>query len=452
MLSILKNIKSNKILAYLLLASFFVCIAYSFVFRITPVVDAQAYDQIAQNILAGNGFLENADLDAKTDKAIIRVGPLYQYFLAGIYTVFGHNYEAVWIIQAILHVISAYLVYLSAKIIFSNYNNNEPVSLVATGIFAFFPDLIEISAMLMTETLYLFLWCLLIWYFLKFVNNNEILSQKSWIKIIILGIISGLAVLARPPVLFVLPVIFFYFLVNKKYSLLILLFLTIGIVFTPWTVRNYMAYEKIMPFGGAGGYNFWIGNHVGASGEQEKPEEVEDFIKENGAYLVSDKSIDEFKKFVVEYPGDFTRLTILRTNRYFSVIRPMGFWFYDSGFSQLVFVLSSALFSVILFVFGLAGIIKLWADKNNILVKYIFWFTVFTPLILFITVVETRYRFQIYPLVALFAGYGIISVFKDRFWWKNRIFLMSVFLIGINSLIDLLLSLDKLKEKLGLFM
>jgi 4-amino-4-deoxy-L-arabinose transferase-like glycosyltransferase len=415
------------------------------------VVDAKAYDAIAQNILAGSGFVEVAGMDVKFDKAIIRVGPLYQYFLAGIYFVFGHSYEAVWILQALLHSISVLFVYLSARIIFKQFENVEIVALLSAGIFAFSPDLIEISAMLMTETLYLFFWVWLIWYFLDFIDKNKINSNKAWLNSIMLGVVGGLAVLARPPVLFALPVIYFYFLLKKKYKLILLMTFAIGVIFTPWTIRNYLAYQKIMPFGGAGGYNFWIGNHVGATGEQDKPEEVEEFIVQYGAYLVSDKSIDEFKIFVREYPLDFVRLTALRVNRYFSAARPMGFWFYDSGISQFAFILSSSLYAFLLFVFSLFGGIRLWAKRNSLL-NYFLAFIVLTPLILFVTVVETRYRFQIYPLVALLAGYGLFTFLSNKSLWKSKVFLFSFILVSFNAVLDLSLSLDKLKEKLGLFL
>lgn len=449
--TIYKNIKKVNPLIYILIGSFLAAIGYALIYRIEPVVDADAYDNIARNFLTHHGFVEEAGADIKFDKAIIRVGPLYQYFLAGIYLVFGHNYEAVWIIQAILHALSAYFVYLMAKIIFKKNEKVESISLVSAALVGFFPDLIEISAMLMTETLYIFFWVWLIWYFFDFVDKNKIELKSAWANVIWLGVISGLSVMARPPVLFVLPVMVVYFLLRKKIKLIIIMTVALGAVFTPWTVRNYLAYEKIMPFGGAGAYNFWIGNHVGATGEQDKPEEVEEFIVKYGAYLVADKSIDEFKIFVRDYPLDFVRLTMLRVNRYFSFARPMGFWFYDFGLSQLVFILSSALASLILFVSALFSAIKLWRERDSLL-NYFFAFIILTPLILFITVVETRYRFQIYPLLAVLAGYGMVWFFQERQWWRNKAVLLALLIICSNTIIDLVLSVDKLKEKLGLFL
>lgn len=446
----IKLIKQKKILSWILFGSFLVCVAYAFYFRINPVVDAKAYDNTAQNIVMGYGFVENAGADVKFDKAIIRVGPLYQYFLAGIYSVFGQRYEVVWLLQALLHAFSALFVYLSSRILFKDNINKEKISLVSVAVIGFFPDLIEIAAMLMTETLYIFLWTLFLWYFLKFADEKIDEQNNKYLHTFLLGVISGLAVLARPPVLFALPVLFIYLLAKKKAAVLAVLVLAIIIVFVPWTVRNYKAYHKIMPFGGAGGYNFWIGNHVGATGEQDKPEEVEWFIEKSGSYLVSDESLRQFKIFIKNHPIEFIRLTISRISHYFSVARPMGFWFYDSGLSQLVFVLSSALASVFLFVFALFGLVRNWAQQTK-LQKYWLWFTIATPLILFITVVETRYRFQIYPLLAVFAGYGAIDLWQNLTLFKSRAFVFSVSVIGLNTMIDLALSLDKLKEKLGLF-
>lgn len=444
----MRHIKENKILFWILGLSFVVTLAYAFYFRIHPVVDAKAYDRIAQNLLAGNGFVEDASVDIKYDQAITRVGPLYQFMLAGIFAVFGHHYEPVWILQAFLHVLSAYFVYLTAKIIFKEKEKQEKISLLSAGIFAFYPDLIEISAMLMTETVYIFFWCVMIWYFFKIISEMEA-PKKLTQKIIVLGILSGFAVLARPPVLFVLPAVFVYFLARKKYVLSVIFFVTLAIVFTPWTVRNYAVYHKIMPVGAAGAWNFWIGNHEGGKGEQEATPEMVEYMEKYGVISLQDESMAQFKKFVFAHPFDFVRLTVWRVNKYFSVARPMGFWFYDSGLSQMLFVLSSACASAVLFVFALYTAIKLWIEKNKTPVRYLFAFTILTPLILFITVVETRYRFQIYPLLAIFAGFGLISLFSQKTWWKDKVFLISLAIILLNAIIDLSFSLDRL-QKLGI--
>ena len=57
-------------------------IAYSFYFKITPAIDARAYNDIAWNIAQGNGYRESADVPFEKDNSIVRVGPGYEFFLA----------------------------------------------------------------------------------------------------------------------------------------------------------------------------------------------------------------------------------------------------------------------------------------------------------------------------------------------------------------------------------
>ena len=79
-----------------------------------------AYDVIASNLANGNGYREDLSVDLAHDYAIARVGPLYEYFLVGIYKIFGHNYFWVWFFQALLHAVSAWLIYKTTQIIFSD--------------------------------------------------------------------------------------------------------------------------------------------------------------------------------------------------------------------------------------------------------------------------------------------------------------------------------------------
>lgn len=433
-------INRNKSLLIILSVSFGLSIFYSFYYQIKPQVDARAYDVIAQNIVSGIGYRENLMVEADYDYAIHRVGPLYEYFLAGIYKFFGHSYPAVWILQALLHTVSAYLIYLICLLAFFGSENKKKIGLWAAAIFGFYPDLIEISAMLMTETLYLFFTCLIVYLFLFYIKNN------TFKLFLLLSFVLGLAILVRPPLLFCLPIIFFYLYKKREWGRWIIMIFMLILVFLPWTVRNYMVYEEIMPFGTAGALNFWIGNHSGANGEQEAGKEISDFISINSATDIEKESMKQFVGFVINYPGEFAKLTFLRINKYFSVLRPMGFWFYTSGWRQILFVFSSAIFSFMVFVLGFGGMFRSLKLKDQYM-NYLLAFTITTPLLLFITVVETRYRFQIYPFLAIFSAY-YISLFKldKKIWFKNL--LVSSAVILLNGIVDGLLNFNSFIEKI----
>ncbi len=435
-----KNIIYNKWILFILLISFGLSFFYSFYYQIKPQVDARAYDIIAQNIVNGNGYRENLDVHIKNDIAIVRAGPIYEFFLAGIYKIFGHSYPAVWILQAVLHAASAYLIYLICLLVFADLENKKKIALWGAAILGFYPDLIEISAMLMTETLYIFLICLFLYLFFLHMHNNK------KITFIIFSVVFGLAVLTRPPVFFLIPVIFLYFFKKRQFIQILFFGIILIGVLAPWAIRNYYAYDKLMPFGAGGAYNFWIGNYSGGGGEQEPSPEAGSFFKNNSVVDSYEESTSQFKSFVLNYPGEFTKLTLLRVNKYFSILRPMGFWFYTSGWRQALFVLGSFIFSLAVFILSFGGILRSY-KLNNIYIKYLLAFTIFTPLILFITVVETRYRFQIYPFLAIFAAH-YISLFEldKKLWFKNL--LVPSIVILLIGLVDGLLNFNSFKDKI----
>lgn len=442
----LKNILSqNRIIILIVLVTFLLSVAYSFHFRIVPAVDARAYDNIAQNIAAGYGYKEDATLTFEQDFAIARVGPLYEYFLAGIYKIFGHSYDVVWVAQALLRALTVWLIYLIVLLILKDKSYQRKSGLLSAAFVAFYPDLIEISAMLLTETLYLFLFCLMLYLFFRHFEENKVWLAST------LGFFSSLSVLARPPVLFLMPVVAFLYYSKKRFLTGLVFCLFFLLTFVPWAVRNYQVYHEFMPLGAAGAYNFWIGNYHGANGEQSPTKEQGDFTASHPIKEIQAESIKQFKVFVYNYPAEFVKITLLRINKYFSIARPIGFWFYQHGVGQMLVVGSSALASIVLFVLGLGGLFVALFRSDNQKLKYLGMLTVVTPLILFITVVETRYRFQIYPLLAILAGYFVFWLVEQGDWRKNKVLRITLAVILLNAATDLLLNVDKLKEKIGGF-
>lgn len=432
--------KPKKILLVIILMAGLAALVYSFYYRIEPSVDAYAYDQIALNLLSGNGFKEHANLSYDFDPGMLRAGPGYEFFLAGIYWVFGHHYEVVWVIQALLHVLTTWLVYKCARLIFSE--QSETIGLISAGFIGFHPDLIEISAMLMTETLYLFLTVLVLFVFLR-----SFASVKNYGLALFLGTLTGLAILTRPPLLlFVLVFIFLY--VHKK-AWKSLAFFIIGLVgaLAPWAIRNYIIYHQFILTTLIGPFNIWVGNTLVADGGQLAGgfNPVTTFVSEQGIYGLNAKANHEFMTFLLQHPFIFIKLCVLRLVRYFSLIRPMGFWFYQTGWPQFIFVASSSLAIAALFWSGFSGMCLALKKRNDLLI-YVAILALTAPLLLLSTVVQSRYRFQIYPFLALFAGYAWVEWKKNKTETKKYWLWTSVFL-GLITAIDVVLFLPTVLER-----
>jgi 4-amino-4-deoxy-L-arabinose transferase-like glycosyltransferase len=429
---------------WVVILSLVLSLGYSFFYQIDPVVDARAYDQIAQNILAGRGFVEDSSKDILFDHAIVRAGPAYEYLLAFIYRLFGHRLEAVWVIQAIFHALTAYLIFLICQLVFKE--NGAKIGLLAAAFIGFHPDLIEISAMLMTETFYIFLVTATIFYFVKIYNE----PRNNWNNAVF-GAIFSLTVLSRPPALLFLPVFLAFYFLKRHFMQAIIFLVLLLMVLAPWMQRNYKIYNQFIPTTLIGEYNLWVGNTSASTGGQIAGgfNAATDYAEKNGYLNFKKEARNYFRNFIIERPLEFAKLVGLRIVRYFSLIRPMGFWFYQSGFGQGVFVLASLAAIAFLFVAGFSGLKLAWKERNEAL-NYLIILAVTAPVALLPAAVESRYRFQIYPFLALFAGYFLLKWREDRLAARRALWQAGAFLLLISA-IDLAAFWPTVYERIQLF-
>lgn len=434
-------LKTNKSLMIIFLLSLLLPLSYSFIYRIEPVVDARAYDKIAINLISGFGFREESDKSFEFDTAIVRAGPAYEYFLAGVYQIFGRHIEIVWILQALLHAITAYLIFLICREIFRE--NSKKIGLIAAILFGFHPDLIEISAMLMTETLYLFWIVLAIYFFVKFFNEPDKLKFS-----VLLALSLGIAVLNRPSAALFLPIILIFYLIQKRYKAMMIFLLLFILCLVPWTIRNYLVYHRFIPTTLIGEYNLWVGNTLSGAGGQfsEEINPATDFAAQYGYSAFGAEAKRQFKEFVLSHPLVFVKLTFLRIVRYFSLIRPMGFWFYNFGLGKLLFIISSLIGIGILFVSGLAGMFKTLMGESR-LFNYLIVFALLAPLAIIFATVESRYRFQIYPFLAIFGAYFLSGFFTKNFQ-SIKAFKTAILILGIFTLADIFVFWPIVQERI----
>ena len=436
------SLKEKKILGFFLVGVFAVAFTYSFYFHIEPSVDARAYDSIAWNIVQGNGYKEQANLSYDEDIAILRVGPGYEFFLAGVYFLFGHHYQIIWVVNALLSALSAFFVFLITKQIFKEHWS-LPLGLVAAGLIGFSPDLITVNGMLMTETLGVFLIILSTFLFFRFVESE----QKSQLSIAMLAVVFGFAVLVRTPALFLIFPLAGYFIWKKLWKELGVFLVVLTFVFTPWTVRNYSIYHTFIPTNLAFGYDLLAGNHPGATGELEPYEGNEVFMKE-GRIEGNKLALKESLGFIFSRPIEFLEITLKRISIYFSFARPTGFWFHLDGISKALTLAFSAAYSMILFIFGFWGIYraKELAANEKERAKMLLWMLLMMPLAIVGIIVETRYRFLVYPFFAIFASYGLFDMWRGR--RELKALATITLLLLSNTLFDAVRNLDRIRERI----
>lgn len=427
----------------LALIIFLVCLAYSFYFQIKPVVDAAAYDKIAVNIVEGRGFVEFPERPFGMDRDIIHIGQSYTVFLALIYKVFGHHYSAVWFFQALLHALTSLMLFFICVNIF-NRDVSQKIGLLAMGLYGFWPDLVESTAMLMTETFFLFLAVLVIYLMIKFFQKPGIKKN------ILIALILSVAILARPTVLlfglvFML-LLFFKRDIKKRFVYLVFFIIIPVIIVGSWMFRNYLKYDRFV-LSTTGGYDLWIGNNPQANGEMEPSQEIVSYFNQYGFVNIDKKGIGEVKKFILEQPLKFLKLQFIKASKYFSLIRPTGWWHHLSKAGKSLTLLFSGLFGAIGFIFGISGMWKAFKEKD-FYHRFLIYLAILGPLAVIPIVVGTRYRYQIYPFLAIFAAYFLVMLFVRKEIKLYKIPLIIFIIFFINSILDLATNFDVFLEHL----
>ena len=221
---IYRQITRNKIIIFL----FFVALISGFFWNQKmfgqPIGSDQTYyDGVASNILNYGRF------------NFLGQEPFYSLFLAGIYTVFGHNYDAVRIIQIILFALTVILIYLLADGIFG-----RKIAFWSAFVMALFYGLANQAGNITTETLFIFLVVLFAYIIYVAYWRNKIF----WYALS--GFVLGLATLTKGiiqflPLLVILNMFAIYFKkipvgkVLVKAAVFLILFLA---VLFPWFMRG----------------------------------------------------------------------------------------------------------------------------------------------------------------------------------------------------------------------
>jgi hypothetical protein len=433
------NRKHATLLVALLIAVFACSLAYAFGFRIQPKVDARWYDTIAWNLARGKGFrlLDSGAL--ADDPAIGVVGPGYEYVLAGVYGIFGHRLEPVWILQSLLHALNALLVFLLARRMIPESPRRFFFAFLAAALYGLNPDLILMAAMLFTETLYLTL------LLLAALGMAACAADPTARTTLATGAVLACAILVRPGALLALA-IFLVLLAVKKKPVWILAVLAIQMVFIgPWALRNTSLYGRFIPLTAAGGYDLWVGNNPDANGEEIPAKVVSDY-KDQYGFLQADRyGAEQYVKFLREDPFSFVRLQAIKTVKFFSAIRTSAWWFHLSGIARGLTFFFSAGFFIVLLLLGIPGICS--ALRNGpAAARILSLLALAVPAAVIPIVVTSRLRYPMYPFLAIL---GALAAYRYREGEiSRRSILLSAGLIASATLLDILISAPEIPDRI----
>lgn len=405
---------SNRNRLLLLLLLFFLAFGIRFAVLSTvpglgPGSDLKKiYAPIAVNLLNGHGF---AAVPGQPDYKLV---PLYPFFLAALYAVFGRAVN-VGLALSVVAGISCVLVFLAARPIFGK----KAAVLSAVG-FAVYPPLVLLTSMAISDDLFILFNLVFLLGLVRF------LRSPGYLSIAVVGVAIGLAGLTKPiPVLLPLLVVGAILVYRpsgsfqlRKCGLLLIAFL---VTVLPWSIRTYAVFHEVSLLGVSRmsvGDLLFVGtleNQLVPAPNNERfsvylDESREAINKEAGAE-VSDR-IEQGKTLtkvvarkIFEEPGDYLRLLPRKFAR---------FWYAsDSGRYDTLFILLQGSLLVV----GLLGLVS-FIRRNGWRQSFALY-----PALLYYPAVHTlsfplaRYSMPVMPLVIMFSAYALVQ-FLER--WRRR--------------------------------
>jgi tetratricopeptide (TPR) repeat protein len=368
-----------------------------------PQMDELYHDQWAQAIVAGKTFIQGPYFRA----------PLYPAFLAAVYTVFGHDYLAPRIVQAVLGGLSCGLLFLIGRKAFG-----RAIGAVAGFAAGSYWMLIYFDGELLIPSLIVFLDLLLIWLLLHAARAPGKLVYA------LAGIVLGLSATARPNVLLFGPAVVIWLLVvhrrELKRALAYAACITAGclLAILPITVRNYVVGDDLVLIASQGGVNFYIGNNPQSDGHTAivpgTPGDwwggyyatIERAERALGRKLkpseVSRYYYGQAWDFIRTQPGRFLALLGRKLQLFWShweIANNKGIYFWTEHFTPIVRFLPLP-FAVI-GPLGILGLVLCWRRRGELFPLWGFVLVYMASVVLFFC--TARYRTPVLPPLILLA-------------------------------------------------
>ena len=223
--------------------------------------DTDGFGRIAQNLIQGHGYVFE-----KGGATVFIRPPIYPLLLSLVYFLSGGVYQTViLLVHSILGALTCIMVYLVGKEVY-----NRKIGFYCGIVTCLHPLLVWYTGRIFVGTLLTLLLAIMTFCLVK---NFKRLHLKYALTV---GLLLGVLNLTKGVLLFFPLFILAGFLVistwrrffsenlvltpSRIFKNLFVICLTMVVVTSPWTLRNYLESKKFIPVSVGGGYNFLVGD------------------------------------------------------------------------------------------------------------------------------------------------------------------------------------------------
>jgi 4-amino-4-deoxy-L-arabinose transferase-like glycosyltransferase len=405
------------------------------------VQDAVEYHQLAVSLLTDHSF-ENFDA--------LRT-PVYPMFVALIYKLSGFSIPVVLMIQILLNLISIWLTYKIAELIFS-----KKIALLSAFLFSINIHQALYAVTLCSDTFFIFLFLISTLYLCKWIKEKKLRF------LIISSVMLGVSTLERPvsflfPFIVVLLILFLDVKPKQKLICASQFCLVFLITISPWLLRNYSVFGEAKLTTQTGNNLLFCNVSATEAYKTEKSyetirQEYRDYFKSQGIDTVtnpfrkSDIYGDYAKKYIKEnftlycqrhVLGIVNMYTAIATKHISSIfhirsrslskeqikgvslIKRFNDFFQCKTFEEQMMAVGLGIYLFVNYIFLLVALIILIRKKNMFALFFLLIILYFS----FITGVigDARLRMPVMPFINILCAFGIFYFLERRKSAQNNI-------------------------------
>jgi len=402
--------------------------------------DMHFYDDWAQKVVGGQ----------LTDHYAFYGLPGYAYLLAGLYKLCGYGPYVPELLQALLDAGTALLLYKISVALAPQPNGRrgQIAGLMAAAAWAFCVPAQTYAAVLMPTAWFIFVFWFILWRIIK----SQ--SAPDWWEALLLGLLVGLTATAIATILFLIPLL--VCAIGLKPAIparshfriigcaLVLLGIATGT--SPCWLHNYFIARDRVFLSAHSGINFWIGNNPDANGYPRFPPGLRagqaamlrdsiDVAESVTGHPLKRGEVSQYwsakaRDYIADHPLAWLRLLGLKLRNFWSAFQ------YDDlsiitnlreqgvTFPGIYFGLLAAL--------ALPAMILTWNTA-----RLGRWITgaIFLQMLALLPVFTTeRYRLPIVPGLAVFAAFGLVTLFSNLAAGNVRPVLSYAMLLVVSTL------------------
>jgi hypothetical protein len=363
--------------------------------------------KVAQAIAEGRGF--SSPLRMVQTGSTAWLSPVYPYLLAAIFKLFGvFSYKSYLVSRAMDISFAAFTcwpIYAIATKVFG-----RRIGIASMWFWAFLPTAVYYPSVWVWDTALAGLsMALLVLATLDLRGSSRVLSWMGY------GALWACGAMINASLLSVLPFLALWAIwpLRRQLGHAARLAVAASAIFlvgiSPWTIRNYVTFHKVVPFRSNFGLELWLGNNLAVPDTwapflhpDADPREASKYARMTEIPYMEEKQREAFK-FMREHPADVARFTFRRfeANWLGTWEAPTDAWNESSAFERLMLAENCTLSLL-----SLLGVLFAFRARQETALPFAMILLVF-PLVFYFTHPAGRYLFPIDSILTILTVYAL---------------------------------------------